>query len=590
MKRFKTFIILCSLWLLMWLPAVMASLLYEEPVEGLLAAGESIQYDFVAEQGDRLIIAANAKRGEMDPVVRVYNPDGVLIGEDDNSNGKVNALIQGVVTTEDGTYTVEVLNNSPSGEGTFGLIINNTEEIITFHGADIASIYGQSGAEAFQLTSPWPFNHITYQIHTDMQGIAPADLDEVIRRAFQAWADATPLTFEQVTDGNATINIFFDRIDGPSQVLAQACPPSSPCAGEVVFDTGETWILYEPQRQTDISLLAVATHEFGHALGLLHSNDPNALMYPQYSPYNLAPDTDDINGIRRLYGTGSGGVANPTPAPGSGTSGGGDAQDTVRATLNDSDYVHFWDFDVNAGETITITAESASGGLDPMLILLDANDNVLAFDDDSGGGLNAQLRNIRLPQTGLYTVAVTRFQQAQGYTSGDYVLSIIYGEIGDAPQATSTPVAPTNVGSVRVSKGTNSTLDDFPRLDSVVSTPFVDSTTPITQSTTATVIAENAYVWGISWCAADSSTLQTNLESIAVEFRVNGERVGDDLVSIALEDRNNLSCADAFVLLSNWSSGSVNLESTLIFTDAIFDGLSVYAEGDYVYQYQVVIR
>src|SRR5204863_4997472 len=31
---------------------------------------------------------------------------------------------------------------------------------------------------------------------------------------------------------------------------------------------------------------------------------------------------------------------------------------------------------------------------------------------------NATLRNVRLPQRGTYTVAATRYQQAQGYTNG----------------------------------------------------------------------------------------------------------------------------------------------------------------------------
>jgi predicted Zn-dependent protease len=47
-------------------------------------------------------------------------------------------------------------------------------------------------------------------------------------------------------------------------------------------------------------LMKVALHEFGHSLGLRHSTDRSAVMFPTFTGRSTL-NTDDIAAIRQLY-------------------------------------------------------------------------------------------------------------------------------------------------------------------------------------------------------------------------------------------------------------------------------------------------
>ena len=99
----------------------------------------------------------------------------------------------------------------------------------------------------------------------------------------------TDLTFEEKRSGSVHIEIRFEKyehgdgdpFDGPGGTLAHAYFPQF--GGDAHFDESEYWTI-NSFRGTN--LLQTAAHEFGHSLGLSHSDVSAALMAPFYKGWD----------------------------------------------------------------------------------------------------------------------------------------------------------------------------------------------------------------------------------------------------------------------------------------------------------------
>ncbi|QDV32734.1 matrixin family metalloprotease [Tautonia plasticadhaerens] len=146
------------------------------------------------------------------------------------------------------------------------------------------------------------------------RGITEAQWKAELRRAFAVWQSAANINLAEVPDSGASLGVpgnqqndsrFGDiRVFATPQqpgVLGYAFAPppinGGTRAGDVVLNSSAAWNV-----GSTFDLQTVAIHEVGHALGLGHSSISTAAMYDVYNGLKQGIISDDINGLRSLYG------------------------------------------------------------------------------------------------------------------------------------------------------------------------------------------------------------------------------------------------------------------------------------------------
>ncbi len=149
----------------------------------------------------------------------------------------------------------------------------------------------------------------------DPEGFTNFSARALFRQAFNEWSDVANIEFVEVKEQGeaarygyaADIRIVFGQLDGPGSFLGRANLPISvplPTEGDIIIDSGDPSLGRDRKK-----LLAVATHEIGHAIGLEHVDQTGVLMNPSFQPDVITPQFDDISGARQIYDRQDGNLA-----------------------------------------------------------------------------------------------------------------------------------------------------------------------------------------------------------------------------------------------------------------------------------------
>ncbi len=164
-----------------------------------------------------------------------------------------------------------------------------------------------AGSGSSWASSPDAGAAVGYFVEGTPEKLASLDVERAFGEALREWERFTHLRFEraQAARSQKTLSLRFAAgehgdawpFDGAGRVLAHAFYPAplfaEPLAGDLHVDLDEEW--------TQQDVYSVILHEVGHALGLVHSDDPSSVMYPMYRRAK-GLGAVDIAAIRDLYG------------------------------------------------------------------------------------------------------------------------------------------------------------------------------------------------------------------------------------------------------------------------------------------------
>lgn len=461
-------------------------------------------YRFEGTAGEEITINVTYVSDELDTYIALISPDGELVDPDLNrSEVDVTGLSIGVTLPQDGTYVLIVarfLEDEGFGVGGYNIIIN-TAEAVSQPGAGNALVL-QSGVSStgiltyerkqeaytldvavgqtvtFELTHDLPEEEVSLQ----------ARLGGTRLVSYTKTVDGQ-LTVEATVEEAGTYSVYVARSNssraGPItytlSVTVEGDAPESPAAGG---DQNTTLVYGDTVSNSIDDETFEHTYYFTGAAGdvitidmVLVAGDLDANLLLLNAAGDVIANNDDIDFTTsnariadfELHADGeyaitatryegeagitSGtfeltlqGMGDDTTAPPSTDTDNNDSSafgygSTVTGTIDGDNVRQAFNFEGTAGDTISVDIVG-SGALDTYLILLGPDGDVLVENDDvEVTTTNAGLRDFVLLADGTHTIVVTRFQQENGLSVGDFTLTLTLVDSTDvSPPTTDTVV------------------------------------------------------------------------------------------------------------------------------------------------------
>ncbi|MEM6526725.1 MAG: PPC domain-containing protein [Chloroflexota bacterium] len=338
-------------------PAEATPISFDTDVDGQLDnLTLSSAYSFTGKRGEFVSIELRTTTGNLDPLLTLLDSAGTVLQTLDDGIGR-GVRIESIRIPANGTYYINVSRfGGATGVTRGGFTLRLSRVGVS---SESGSTLRYNDTIINTISDAEPALYYTFQAN---QGdILDVDMQRVS-------GDLDPLL--KVVDSNATVLAASDDVPGSFTLDAAI-------EGLVIEQTG-TYVIVATRYGEEVG------RSTGAFVLSLAENDDSGLGNTLQTAAPLEPGT------------------------------------VLENELTPTRFEQYYTFIASEDDLVRVRMDRVSGSLDAYLILLDADLQELTFDDDSGSGQNALIREFRIPASGLYYVKATRFGGTEADTVGRY--------------------------------------------------------------------------------------------------------------------------------------------------------------------------
>lgn len=382
---------------------VISAITNEQPFEA---------YTFTAQAGQVVSVELNATSGSLDTVLLLIDPNGNVIGtNDDREQGVTNSALLNTTLILNGDYTVIATRYGQAIGGTQG------DYTLTLSGeTTVDSASGQT------IAPPDLPNLPNGSVEVSLQWATSADLQLLVRdpQGNSVFDDRPQISSGGTLAANGNVNCTPAEGSPVSYIYwpEGRLPPAGPYEIEVQYQN----------QCNDTTPVQFTLNVVVNGVVVLSATEQPLPGERYVTSFSIGVDGQIAAGEGGFFGTVQRAdsasldyLSQIENAPLL-TSG-----QTVQGDVRLDNKFDVYVFDGQAGEKVTVGMEALNGTLDPLLFLLDPNGVQVAQNDDATSTpatANSLISEFTLPEDGRYIIIATHFGARYGVTSGAYNLTL----------------------------------------------------------------------------------------------------------------------------------------------------------------------